>query len=168
MISNNPHSCIVSSVIIIGPARKFNDPVNEWSKEIAVEIIIFALKNSSNPLQPHAGINGGLGQLCHGAVCIPIKLHKNQIPELQKAVTVATNCTVRIIASVFRALVNMDLRAGTTGTGIAHCPEIICLTQANNATLGQIFYLFPEFIGLIIFPENRNPELFRVKTQLLG
>jgi len=61
--------------------------LNDGSKQISLKITFFALKDSRHAFQSHTGINGGARQRIHHALFILEKLHKNQIPQFNKAIT---------------------------------------------------------------------------------
>src|SRR6185295_20383684 len=105
-------------------------------------------------LQSHSGINGRRGQrlefVLAGADFTPIELHEDEVPNFRNDVggTINVRGTVFGIAGL-RTHVVMDLAAWTTGSRIAHLPEIILLAEAQDSFAGRA-HLLPEFLGVFI------------------
>ncbi len=66
------------------------------------------------------------------------------------------------------AMVVKDLRAGATGAGIAHAPEIILFAATGEAPRVDAHLIQPYGGGLIVLLINRHPELFGRQAEAPG
>ncbi|MCG3773689.1 MAG: hypothetical protein JW395_0502 [Nitrospira sp.] len=96
--------------------------------------------------------------------CIPIELHEDEVPNLDDPIALAVR---PIVARHRRSLVEVQLRAGPTGSGIAHLPEIILLAAPHD-TRGGNPDLLPQFVRLVIIAKDRHPHPILCQTNRLG
>ena len=99
------------------------------------------------------------------SLLIPVKLHKDEVPEFQIAVAVTSHTAIRTAAADPFSLVDDDLRAGTAGTGLPHGPEIVFLSQPDDPVLWNAD-LSPEMEGLIVFEIDGDPHLLLGQSPL--
>ena len=133
------------------------------------------LQHRGEALQAHAGIHRGLGQRCHIAVRIAVVLHEHQVPDLDIAVAVLFRGAGRTTPDI-RAMVVEDLGTGTTGTGVAHGPEVVALVKLAarlvadaGETIGiDADLLQPHVRGLVVVFIHRDPEFPGRQLQGLG
>lgn len=73
-----------------------------------------------------------------------IELYEYVVPDLDhlRMVFIDQVATRDLRAFGIRSTVDVDLAAGTTGTGITHLPEIIFLISVNDLLFGQQFFPF--------------------------
>ena len=90
-----------------------------------------ALHNCCKTLKPHARVNVRVGELVIFAVVVFFKLGKYEVPELNKAVTLAPNLAVRAAAAVLRTAVKVNLRAWAAWT----CPDFPKLSSLPMRTI---------------------------------
>ena len=83
-------------------------------------------------------------------------MHKHQVPDFQVTVTVASDGAGGFAASCFLSLVDVDFRTGAAGTSVAHGPEIILFSQAEDSIGSEADVFFPVFECVIVILENRN------------
>lgn len=57
-------------------------------ESVGVVIVVHALEHGGDPLDTHAGINRGLGQVDAGTVGLLLVLHEDEVPDLDEAVAV--------------------------------------------------------------------------------
>ena len=84
----------------------------------------------------------GLGSGVSVPERVAVELHEDQVPDLEPAVAVAGGPEARPPGLLLRArqvvaLVEVDLRAGPAGTGVAHGPEVVLLAQAQDAVVAR-------------------------------
>ena len=84
---------------------------------------------------------------------IPIELHEDEIPDLDDAIALAVR---PIVARYRRSLVEMKFRAGPTGSGITHLPEIVLLFAPHDPR-GRDPHLFPQLVRFVVVAEDRHP-----------
>ena len=58
------------------------------AEQVDVVIVGDALQDGGDALQPHAGVDRGLGQVEAGVLVHLLELHEDQIPEFEEAVAV--------------------------------------------------------------------------------
>ncbi len=69
----------VASIGVAGMARRRLEQILE---EVDLVVGVHPLHHRGDALQPHAGIDGGLGQRVEHPLLIAVILHKDQIPDL--------------------------------------------------------------------------------------
>ena len=111
---------------------------------------MFALQQRANALQPHAGVNAGLGQINARAVSLLFKLHEDEIPNLNKPIAIFIG-TARWATGNRFAMVEENFRTRTTWPGIAHRPEIIRGRDANDFLFRQSGDFLPKAEGFFVF-----------------
>ena len=157
MVGNHPHGCIGPRICAEPPAGYPGDPLDQAGKDIGIVVARLALGHGCYTLKPHTGIDAGFRQTGKGAALIPVELHKDQIPNLEKTVAVAVDPAIRSAAADLWSLINMDLRARPARPGIPHGPKIVLLAQTDNPARQQIVDPLPDAIGLVIILKNRYP-----------
>ena len=168
MISDHANGNITCLILPIFPRADFSDPCNDIAKEVRVVVTGNPLENGSNPFQPHSRIDAGLGQRGHLPILLPIKLHEDQVPELQKPVALTGNPAIGPPASNSVPLIDDNLRAGTARPRLSHGPKIVLLAQSNNPLRWDSHLSMPDVKSLFILLVDGNPELFLGKTQMMG
>src|SRR6185437_1045506 len=111
-------------------AREIGGRPDEILEKIDVVVGMHSLHDRSNALQTHAGIDGRFWQRRELAVGRAVVLHKDEIPDLDIAVAVLVR-RARRPARYFRAVVEENLAARSTGTGVSHRPEVGLLAHAG-------------------------------------
>ena len=129
MIGNDPVMGFPRPIGII--ARRIGAGFNQRAHQIRIIIIMLTLQQRRNPLKPHPGINRLLIQRRHRSIFKLFILHEDQVPDLDKAVTVFFGAAGRPPPNVIAVIIkNLSARAaGTRGT---HHPKIIIRGNADN------------------------------------
>ena len=109
----------------------FGHSANEGAHRIGFIIVMCALKQSGNTLKPHARIDGRFRQCDALGRRHLLELHKHEIPNLDKAITIRISRTRRA-AGNFITMIEENFRTGATRTRVTHCPEIVRSRNANN------------------------------------
>src|SRR5690606_18458692 len=111
----------------------------------------------------HAGVHTGFGQRCQLAVGIAIELHEHQVPDFDVAIAVFFGRPRRASPDV-RPVVVENFRAGPTGAGVGHLPEVVggvrrplVVTDANDAGFGNADFPGPDVVGLVVVLVDRHP-----------
>ncbi len=117
MVGN--HAVADAVVAVNRRAGHISRRLNQVKHQIRVIIIMLALQHRANALQPHAGVNGGFGQVNARAIALLFKLHKDQIPNLNKAVAIFIGAAGRAAFNI-GAVVVKDFRTGAARASIAH------------------------------------------------
>ncbi len=61
---------------------------DERAEEVDVVVVVDALEDGGDPLEPHAGVDGGLRQVVHDFRALLLVLHEDEVPDLDEPVTV--------------------------------------------------------------------------------
>ena len=168
MVGDHPHGHVVGRNFVVAFAGQGGHMLDDRREQVAVVVVGLALKHRRHPLQPHAGVDGGFGQGRHGALFVAVELHEHQVPDLQEAVALAAQGAVRPAAADLGPLVDVDLRAGTAGPGIAHGPEVVLLAHAHDPAGTEPLDLLPQRVRLVVVVVHGHPQPLRVELQLAG
>ncbi len=143
-------------------------------EQVDLVVAVLALQHRGDALQAHAGVHRRLGQRVHHAVFGAVELHEDVVPDLDVAVAVFVRAA-RGAAGDLGAVVVEDLGAGAAGAGVAHHPEVVghvaaalVVADAHDALGGHAHHLVPDFVGLVVFLVDGDPELFFRQLELLG
>ncbi len=155
--------------------RRFTEPppgkrlglLHDRHDEIGIVVGGGILQNGDDPFEAHAGIDARLGQRRHVAGLVAVELHEHQVPDLKKAVALASQPAVRAAAEG-GAPVDMDFGARTAGAGIAHRPEIVFFTEPDDPLFRHTDGRLPEVERLVVVKIDRHPELFRRQSAAVG
>ncbi|OIQ76323.1 hypothetical protein GALL_420010 [mine drainage metagenome] len=137
---------------------------NQRLEQVDFVIGMHALQHGGDALQPHAGVDGRLGQGVHHAGLVAVELHEHVVPDFDEAVAVFLGRAGRAAGDV-RAVVVENLGAGSAGAGIAHHPEVVgsvaralVVADADHA-LGRHAHLpGPDLVGLVVLGVDRDQE----------
>ena len=144
------------------------DKLNEILQKIGIVVGRNILKNGRHAFQTHTRIDAGMRERRHIAFFIAVELHENEVPNLKPTVAVAFADTAVGAAGKFFAAIVMDLTAGAAGAGIAHRPEVIFFTEAENTVGRDPCHLLPEFKSFVIVVIDGDIEMFFIEFQNFG
>src|SRR5207248_1777253 len=113
-----------------------------------------ALQHGGDALQAHSGIDAGLGQRIEIALLVAVKLHEDQVPDFDVASAVAGEAAIFVaLLGGSRSHVIVDLAAWAAGAGVAHGPEVVFHSQAEDAFFGD---------------SGLHPKLLRIRIARYG
>ena len=141
--------------------------LDQGAHEVGGIVVVGALQDGGYAFQPHAGVDGGLGQgdaLLRRHLLI---LHEDQVPDLHKAVAVLVGAARRAAFEVVAMIVE-DLRARTARAAVAHGPEVVGGGDADDALVGQPGDLLPQIEGLVVLGIDGDPQPVTRQRELLG
>ena len=139
--------------------------LNDRREDIGIVVLHLPLQHRGHPLQAGTGVDAGLRQGGELALHVAIKLHENQVPDLDVAV-VASGGAPQVVADS-GAVIVMNLRARATRTGIPHLPEVLLRPELLNAVRGNALIVAPQLERLVILLVHRHPEALRVDAELI-
>ena len=96
-----------------------------------------------------------------------LKLHEDQIPDFNEAVTILIRRAGRSARNMI-AMVKENFRTGTARTGIAHCPEIVRRGNADDAVVTDAGNLLPQIGRIFILVIDGDQQLVLWQTVLSG
>ena len=126
-----------------------------------------ALQHCRQPFEPHARVHRRLGQGGVVTIRIPVELHEDEIPDLDIAVAIGIGRPRRTTCNLGTMIIE-NLATGATGTGIAHCPEIITDADTGKPLRRYTDLTEPDIGGFVIFFKDRDPEFFPGQAVALG
>jgi hypothetical protein len=173
VVRDDPHRDVGLLVPPVGLAAQRLDPRDQGPEQIGVVVRLLALQHRGHPLEPHAGVDRRLRQRRHLAARVAIELHEHEVPDLEPAVAVAGRALADPSRLLLRArqvvtLVEVHLRAGPAGAGVAHGPEVVLLAQAQDAVLAEAGHRLPEREGVVVVREDGGLQAVLGQPQLLG
>ena len=111
-----------------------------------------ALDRGAGALEAHPGIDVAGGEGAESAVLVRIELDEDEVPDLDAAGVAAVDEAAFGVA--FGGKVDMNLRTGTAGTGLAHHPEVVLAVAVDDMDGRIKTRLFkdhrPEVVGFLI------------------
>ena len=145
-------------IAAVGFARFLGKMLNERLKCVRVEERPPLVDHRGEPLEAHAGIDPLLGEGCPHAGLVPVPGDENQVPDLEKAITVlAVRPAVRPPAAVLLAPVVVDLGIGTAGPGWTGGPEVVLVTEPPDP-LGRHAGFLPDLETLVVVVVDAGPQ----------
>jgi hypothetical protein len=118
-------------------------------ERVRLVIVVGALHDGGDPLQPHAGVDRRLGQIADDLIVLLLILHEDQVPDLDEAVAVLVRRSRRPAGDMI-AMVVEDFRAGAARAAVAHRPEIVLGRDPDDPAFGQAGDLAPKVEGLVV------------------
>ena len=112
-------------------ARCISAGFDQRAHQIRIIIIMLALQQRRNPLKPHPGINRLLIQRRHRSIFELFILHEDQVPDLDKTVTVFFGAARRSSPNMI-AMIVKNLSARSTGARGTHHPKIIIRGNSDD------------------------------------
>ena len=108
-------------------------------------------------------------------VLVEVELHEDEVPELEKAIALAARRAIRAVATVLRAAVVVELRAGSAGSGRPELPEVLRARQAPDS-IGRDADSQPPVDGDLVLAEaelgiagkDGRPDLLGGEAKVLG
>src|SRR5215510_7363263 len=158
MVRNDAHRHIVGFDAAIGFFGEFFHRRDNGAEQVCIIVALHTLHNRRNAFQTHTSVDILLGQRGQRAIRSTAVLHKDQIPQLEKAISLATQDILRSCPEG-RPLVNMNFRTRSTGASIAHGPEIVFFPQAHDTLSRHAHLLVPDVKRLVIVAVDGDPEL---------
>jgi len=154
----------VGRVVVVGFAYQLADLLQIGGEERRVVVVEYPLFDGHHTLQPHPGVDAGLGQGRESAVLAAVVLHKDKVPDLKEPVPVAPHHILGGVEMLLPLIVE-DLRAGTARSGVTHLPEVVLVPETQYPIFGDM--LFPQLERLIIAVVYGDPELLDRQPQIV-
>ena len=140
-------------IALRGAGGAFHDRADQ----VAVVVVVSALEDRRDPLQPHTGIDRRPGQRLAAAVLELLELHEDEVPDLDEAVTVLVRAARRPAGDAVAVIVE-NLGARPARPGIAHRPEIVRGGDADDPALRQAGDLAPQAEGFFVLGIDRRQQ----------
>ena len=142
------------------------EPFDQRREEIGMKIILGALHDRGEPLEPEPRIDSRALESQILAVLIEEKLWKHEVPDLDKPVAVASGSAFLPTAPAMGTGIEVDLRAGSTDAGRTdRPPEVVIPAEPVDRIRLQPDILVPELERLIVILEYADTELIGGKPE---
>ena len=153
---------LLCKILAVCFARRRLDQILE---QVDLVVRMHALQHRGDALEPHAGVDRGLGQRMQLAVIVAVELHEHQVPDLDVAIAIGFRRAGRAARDV-RTVIVEDLGARPARPGLAHLPEIVALVfgaarlvaDARDALARHPDLVRPDVVGLVIGLIHRHPQ----------
>ena len=163
MVCNHPVAGFARTVgVRIG---RMGRSLDQAAHQVGVVIVVLALQQRADPLQPHAGVDRLHLQRVHGAISELFILHEHVVPDLDEAVAILIGAARRAAPDMV-AVVIEDLGAGAAGAGGPHPPEIVIAGNPDDPAFGQTRHLLPDRRRLVIGVIDRDQQLVLVQAKI--
>src|SRR5262249_52306935 len=129
-----------------------------------------ALQDGGHALKAHAGIDGRLGQRDTVAGSALLELHENEIPEFEEPVAVLICAARRAACDALRPvriLINEDFRTGSAWPRVAHGPEVVAGSDADEPAVRKTRHLLPDAVGILIVVIDGDEQIFGFEREVL-
>ena len=127
VIGNHPVRGLLRPVGV--DAGQLGDCADQRLEQVDRVVIVRALQNGRDALEPHAGVDRRAREIDALAAFELLVLHEHEVPDLDEAVAFGIRRARRAARNLVAVVVE-DFGARSARTGIAHGPEIV---RAGNA-----------------------------------
>ena len=154
VVGHHPHGNIFFGVSPVGRTAHRGNLLQERLEDIRVVVGFLALNHHAEPFETHPRIDVFGGQRLERTVSLTVELHEDQVPDFNHLRVVVIDQRRPVHLSPFSLVtqVEVNLRAGTARTRIAHLPEIVLFIPLQNMAGRQTFR--PKIVCLAV---KRNP-----------
>ena len=141
VVGNDTHRDIDLLVLTVFASADSADTTQHRLEDIGVVVRGLTLDRTYQTLKAHTGVDHFLCQRFETAVRFAVKLHEDDVPDLNHLWVIFVNqlTTGHLSALFSTTTVHMDLRTRTARTRITHLPEVIVLVTVQNMVCRQMF-----------------------------
>ncbi len=135
-------------------------------EDVGVEDRILALHHRGQPLEPRSGVDARRGKRAQRALRVPIVLHEHQVPDLHDRARIAQLdelVTARRVRPILAEVV-VKLRARPARPHVGHLPEVVLVSEPEDAARRQPDLPLPELGRLVIRVVHRGEEAIRIES----
>ncbi len=146
--------------------RQLGDDADQRLEQVDGVIVVRALQNGRDPLEPHAGVDRRPREIDALAALELLVLHEHEIPDLDEAVAFGIRRAGRTARNLVAVVVE-NFRARSARTGIAHGPEIVRAGNAQDLAIRQPRDLLPKLERVVIVDIDRDQQPILGKREIL-
>ena len=154
-------------VSVRGPSARLGRRLDEVAEQIDTVDVVPALEHGRDPLQPHARIDRGPGQVDSLVPGNLLELHEDEVPDFDEPVAVLAGAARRAAGNVVAVIVE-DLGTRPAGARGPHRPEIVGGRDADDPAFRQPGDLLPQIEGLVVLGVYRGQQPVRRQPEFPG
>ena len=140
-----------------GHAGRLGARRNQRAERIGIVVVVHALQNRRNALQPHARVDRGMRQRNPRAGRPLLVLHEHQVPDFDEPVAILLRAAGRPAGDMLAMIVE-NLAARTARPGVAHTPEIVGRRNADNPVIRQPRDARPQPSRVLVLGKHRHQQ----------
>ena len=170
VLGEHPQAEAVGVVVVAGavlPAGGAAGGLDDRRHQVGLPDGVDTLDEGQDPFEAGAGVDRRPGQGRPGAVGRLVELHEDEVPELHEpvALRIAQRPAARTEG---RTAIDVDLRARSARTRLAHLPEVVLVAEALDAVHRDADLVVPDLLRLFVAVVDGDPELVAVEAEHLG
>jgi hypothetical protein len=144
MVGDDAHGNILLGIFAIDAARHLSDDLDDRLEDVGVVVGGLALQSHAEAFETHSGVDHLGRQRLKRTVGLAVVLHEDEVPDLDHLgiILIDQFGSGHLLAIFFAAEVDMDLRAGSARTRVAHFPEVIMFVAIDDMIFRKIFLPF--------------------------
>ena len=146
---------------------QLGDCADQRLEQVDRVIVMRALQNGRDALEPHAGVDRRPREIDALAALELLVLHEHEVPDLDEAVAFGIRRARRAARNLVAVVVE-NFGARSARTGIAHGPEIVRAGNAQDFAVGQPRDLLPKLEGVVIVDIDSDEQPLLGKREILG
>ena len=173
MVGHYSHSHIDVLLLAITEAAEVADGFDDGLEDVGIVVGLLALNGANQAFEAHAGVDNVHSKRFEMSISLALVLHEDDVPDLDNLRVVLVDEFAARHFSLFlsRTTIEMNLRARSARTCVAHFPEVIMLVAVDDVVGRNV--LQPVACSLIIADkilfrtalEDRHIEVLRVELQ---
>src|SRR5690606_3470059 len=168
VVGDHPHADVGVRIALVRNPCDGGDVIDDGADNVDLEVAGHALQERGRPLKAHSGVDTLALERGELAFFVLMVLDEHQVPNLEVPLAaVARGPAVRFAAAERFAPVVVDFRARAARPD-ADLPEVILLSEADDALFGQAHFTVPDVESLVVFNINRNPKPVLLQLQAFG
>ena len=152
MVGDDAHGHIHLFVLAVGEAAEFANLADVRLENVGIVVRVLALHDAHKTLESHTRVDDLCRQGLKRAVGLAVVLHEYEVPDFDNLGIILVHqvgtLDARSLAFLFGTAVDVDFGTWSTGTGIAHFPEIVVLVAVDDMVCGEEF--LPVCSGLVV------------------
>ena len=176
VVGDDAHGDVGLLGLAVFDARHLGDGLDDGLEHVGIVVRGLALQHADEALKAHARVDVLGGEFHQMAVSHTVVLHEHEVPNLNhlRVVHVDEVAPRDLFSDFIIAQVDVDLRAGTAGTRLAHLPEVVLLVAVDDTVFVDV--LLPIAVGLhvgrlavlLVAAEDGDVETVLVDLHHLG
>ena len=150
MVCHYTHCHVRLFVLAVSSSRQVADYLDDGLEHVGVIVRAFALHSHAQTFESHTRVDNLSRQGFEASVRLAVILHEHEVPDFDNLRMVMVHqLTARHFGALFfRTQVDMDFRARTARTRVAHLPEVVMLVSVDDVVGGH--ELFPVRSRLVV------------------